>query len=195
MPVFFFFFFFFLFVCLFVCFFFFFFFFFLFVLFFLTGIDTVSWEPIDKIPAFWKGPPLLKVVYSKKKKTIPSGSKFFPLKVDPFSKGSWCTGKQTGSHKNVSIDKHGGKSTRAAFRSASYSRLLCLGPLLLWHLFLGTEIWGKTFAITLHFWAQPRFMQAPYLLQVQFQNGVLKGLCNEQLNNVQTTKQNYTYFP
>ena len=34
-----------------------------------------------------------------KRKNTPSGRKFFPLRVDSFSKGAWCAVKQTGSRK------------------------------------------------------------------------------------------------
>ena len=38
--------------------------------------------------------PLLgKEIYSKWKEFAPSGSKFFPFRVDPFSEGAWCAGK------------------------------------------------------------------------------------------------------
>ena len=35
-----------------------------------------------------------------KKEIAPSGSKFFLYTVEPFSKGDWCAGKQTESHKS-----------------------------------------------------------------------------------------------
>ena len=43
----------------------------------------------------------LKRIYSKRKEFAPNGSKFFPFRVDPISKGVWCTEKQTGSHKKL----------------------------------------------------------------------------------------------
>ena len=42
---------------------------------------------------FWKG------VHSKRKEFAPRGSKFFPFRVDFFSKRGWIGGKQAGSHK------------------------------------------------------------------------------------------------
>ena len=39
-------------------------------------------------------------VYSKRKEFAPCGSKFFPFRVDPFSRGACNVGKQTGSHKS-----------------------------------------------------------------------------------------------
>ena len=44
--------------------------------------------------SFWKG------VSSKRKEFAPFGSKFFSLRVDPFSEGAWCAGKQTRNHKS-----------------------------------------------------------------------------------------------
>ena len=44
---------------------------------------------------------------------------------------------------------------RAAFRSASYSRLFYLGPVSCWRWSLGSRIQGQTFAVTLLFWTQP----------------------------------------
>ena len=43
---------------------------------------------------------MLKGVYAKRKEFAPKGSKFFPFRVYPFSKGDLCAGKQTGSHKS-----------------------------------------------------------------------------------------------
>ena len=41
----------------------------------------------------WKG------AYSQRKEFAPHGSKFFPFRVDPFLKGTWLTGRWTGSQK------------------------------------------------------------------------------------------------
>ena len=41
---------------------------------------------------------LLKRVYSKRKEFAPCGSKFFPFKVEHFSKGTWCAEKHTVCH-------------------------------------------------------------------------------------------------
>ena len=42
--------------------------------------------------------PSLKWVYSKRKEFAPSGSKFFPFRVDPISQGDFCAREQRGSH-------------------------------------------------------------------------------------------------
>ena len=39
-------------------------------------------------------------------------SQFLPFKVDCLSEGICCTGKQTGSHNNVSLVKNGRNSTK-----------------------------------------------------------------------------------
>ena len=44
-------------------------------------------------------PPFRKGVYSKRKEFAPLRSNFFSFRFDPFSKGTWCAGKQTGRHK------------------------------------------------------------------------------------------------
>ena len=43
---------------------------------------------------FWKR------VSSKRKEFAPTGSKFFPFRVDTFPEGVSCAGKQTGRHKS-----------------------------------------------------------------------------------------------
>ena len=53
-----------------------------------------------------------KGTYSKRKEFAPNGSKFFPLRVDPFSEAAWWAEKQTGSHKKVSLVKNGGESSK-----------------------------------------------------------------------------------
>ena len=50
---------------------------------YLGGINSVR---IFLFP-FWNW------FYSKRKEFAPVGSKFFPFRVDPFSKGAWCAGK------------------------------------------------------------------------------------------------------
>ena len=54
----------------------------------------------------WKG------VYSKRKEFDCIGGKFFPFRVDAFSKGTCCTGKQLGSHKSCLPWGNGGKPTK-----------------------------------------------------------------------------------
>ena len=57
-------------------------------------------NPFKHVSApFWKG------VYSKKEEFAPRGSKFFPFRADHFLESPWCAGKQTGSHKSVSLVK------------------------------------------------------------------------------------------
>ena len=58
---------------------------------------------IKIVLTFWKG------VYSKRKEFAPRRSKFFPFRVDPFSEGAWCAGKQTGSNKSNLPFKNGWK--------------------------------------------------------------------------------------
>ena len=43
-----------------------------------------------------------------KEEFAPSGSKFFPYRVDPFTEGDWFVRKQTGSSKVVSLVKNCG---------------------------------------------------------------------------------------
>ena len=50
-------------------------------------------------------------VYSKRKQFASCGSKFFPFRVDPYSGGTWCAGKQTGSPKGISLIENCEKST------------------------------------------------------------------------------------
>ena len=45
-------------------------------------------------------PPFCKEVYSLRKEFAPTGSKFFPLRLDPSSEGEKYAGKQTGSNKS-----------------------------------------------------------------------------------------------
>ena len=47
-----------------------------------------------QLKSFWQR------VFSKRKEIAPKGSKFFPLRVDPFSEEAWCAWKQRGSHKS-----------------------------------------------------------------------------------------------
>ena len=56
----------------------------------------ISWEgkPVKIVFV-----PFSKGVYSIRKEFAPTGSKFFPYRIDPFSEGDSCTGKQTGNHK------------------------------------------------------------------------------------------------
>ena len=58
-------------------------------------IDTFSREITSKLIS-----PSWKWVYTKRKEFAPLGSKFFPLRVHPFSEGALCAGKQTGGHKS-----------------------------------------------------------------------------------------------
>ena len=51
-----------------------------------------------------------KGVYSERKE-FALWSKFFPFRVDSFSVGAYCTGKQTGRHKSCLPCKKGRKST------------------------------------------------------------------------------------
>ena len=44
---------------------------------------------------------VLKRVYSYRNEFAPFGSKFFPLKIDSFSKRAKCAEKQTGSYKKL----------------------------------------------------------------------------------------------
>ena len=44
-----------------------------------------------------------KGVYSKRKKNC--SPNVFPFRVDPFSEGIWCAGKQTGNHKSCLLVK------------------------------------------------------------------------------------------
>ena len=63
----------------------------------ITGIGYVfkaSYSVKIVLPPFWKR------IYSKRKEIAPLGSNFFPFRVDPFSEGTWCAGKQTGSFKS-----------------------------------------------------------------------------------------------
>ena len=39
-------------------------------------------------------PPFWKEVFSYREELAPLGGKFFPFRVDPFSEGDWCIGKQ-----------------------------------------------------------------------------------------------------
>ena len=50
-------------------------------------------------------------------KTTDQGSTLNPMgsRVDSFSEGFWCSGKQTGSHKLLTLSKNGRKSTRLSF--------------------------------------------------------------------------------
>ena len=45
------------------------------------------------LPPIWK-----RLIFFKKKELAPKGSSSFPFKVDPFSEGVWCTGKQAKWH-------------------------------------------------------------------------------------------------
>ena len=53
--------------------------------------------------------PFCKGFYTKRKEFAPKGSKFFPVRVDPISEGTWCAGKQRGSHKSCLPCKNGGE--------------------------------------------------------------------------------------
>ena len=53
----------------------------------------VFWASVSKCFLFPKGSAL------ESKEFSPLGSKFFPFRVNPISKGPWHVGKQTGSHK------------------------------------------------------------------------------------------------
>ena len=50
-------------------------------------------------------PPFEKGSTLKRKNLLPWGSKFFPFRADHFLESPWCAGKQTGSHKSVSLVK------------------------------------------------------------------------------------------
>ena len=52
---------------------------------------------------------LLKGIYSKMKEFAPIWSKFFPFRVDHFSEGICCAGKQIGSHKSCFLVNSGKK--------------------------------------------------------------------------------------
>ena len=69
----------------------------LFLFSFLRSIDTLSRD--TTLPKLFmlhieKGSTL------KGKKIALLGSKLFPFRVDLFTEGNWCKGKQTGSHKS-----------------------------------------------------------------------------------------------
>ena len=44
--------------------------------------------------------PSEKWVYSEMKEVALMGATFFPFRVDSLSEGTWCEGKQTGSHES-----------------------------------------------------------------------------------------------
>ena len=74
----------------------------------LRGMDTLSGEATVKciLLPFWNR------IYSKRKEFAPTWSKFFPFKVDLFSEGTRCTGKQTRCHESClpsKIDRTGTK--------------------------------------------------------------------------------------
>ena len=53
-----------------------------------------------------------KVDYKRKELSL-HWSQFFPLRVDPFSEGAWCTGRQTESQESCTPCKSSGNDTKA----------------------------------------------------------------------------------
>ena len=58
--------------------------------------ETILWELV--LHPYWKGSTL------KRKEFVPSGNKFFPFRVDPFSEGVWYAQNQPGVTKVVKND-------------------------------------------------------------------------------------------
>ena len=71
-------------------------------------MDTLLGEITAKIvlPPFWK------MVLSKKEEFAPKGSKFFPLRVDPFSEVIWWSEEQTVNHTVISLVNYGEQATK-----------------------------------------------------------------------------------